>query len=124
MNYEIILTNQTIAETGVLTLSLNQQIEISISGEAARRQVSRWAHLNLSSQIRAMEPQLMVQGGDGRAVWRVPLHLTLPAWGDVGSVGVLAVDVQTGEMAVTEWQVEEFRAHADALAHRFTSVPA
>jgi hypothetical protein len=88
------------AEIGVLTLHLDKKIEIVVSGQEARRLVNNWAHLELSSQMRAMRPQLVIMAR-GVAHWRVPLHLTFPALGDVGPVGVVLVDVQTGQMNPT-----------------------
>jgi hypothetical protein len=100
MSYEIVLAQQPATETGTLTLLLNQQIEILVSGQEGRRLVNNWAHLELSSQMRAMQPQLVITAR-GVAHWRVPLHLTFPALGDVGPVGVVLVDVQTGQMNPT-----------------------
>lgn len=97
MSYEIILAPQPMAEIGTLTLHLDKKIEIVVSGQEARRLVNNWAHLELSSQMRATQPQLVITV-QGAAHWRVPLHLTFPALGDVGPIGVVLVDVQMGHM--------------------------
>jgi hypothetical protein len=81
-------------------LPVDKKIEVVVSGQEARRLVNNWAHLELSSQMRAMQPQLVIMAR-GVAHWRVPLHLTFPALGDVGPVGVVLVDVQTGQMNPT-----------------------
>jgi hypothetical protein len=123
MSYEIVLAQQPATETGTLTLLLDQQIEILVSGQEARRRVNNWAHLELNSQIRAMQPQLIVTA-DGSAHWRVPLHLTFPALGDVGEVGTILVDVAQGNVAPSSDLIAEIKQNAQALAQRFTAVPA
>jgi hypothetical protein len=97
MSYEIVLAQQPAIETGTLTLHLDKKIEIVVSGQEARRRVNNWAHLELSSQMRATQPQLVITA-QGATHWRVPLHLTFSALGDIGPVGVVLVDVQTGNM--------------------------
>lgn len=109
-------------ELGKLTLQLDYQIDIKISAHEARRRVNNWAHLELSSQMRAGQPQLLVNA-EGKARWRVPLHLTFPALGDVGIVGFIPVDVQSGLVTPSINLIEDIKYNAQALAQRFTSVP-
>jgi len=123
MSYEIVLTQQRVAETGLLSLHLDEQIEIQISAGEARRRVNNWVHLEISSQIRAIQPQLVIPT-EGTAHWRVPLHLTFPALGDVGPVGAVLVDVQQGVVAPSSDEIAEIKQNAQTLAQRFTAVPA
>jgi hypothetical protein len=53
-----------------------------------------------------------------------PLHLTFPALGDVGLVGHILVDVQDGQVEPDAALVTKIKQNAQALAQRFTSVPA
>jgi hypothetical protein len=123
MDYEIVLTQQPVAETGLLSLHLDEQIDIQISAQEARRRVNNWVHLEVSSQMRAMQPQLAITT-DGMAHWRVPLHLTFPALGDVGPVGAVLVDVQQGVVTPSSDEIAEIKQNAQTLAQRFTAVPA
>lgn len=123
MNYEIVLADGPKTETGTLTVRLDREIEIRISAGEARRRVNNWGHMELSSQMHAMPPQLMLTES-GAAYWRVPLHLTFPALGDVGRVGAVLVDVEKGEIASGPDLIEDIKRNAQALAKRFTSVPA
>lgn len=123
MSYEIVLTQQPVAETGLLSLHLDEQIDIQISAQEARRRANNWVHLEVSSQIRAMQPQLVITT-DGTAHWRVPLHLTFPALGDVGPVGAVLVDVQQGGVTPSSDEIAEIKQNAQTLAQRFTAVPA
>ena len=123
MGYEIVLPQQRTAETGLLLLHLDEQIEIQISAAEARRRANNWVHLEISSQIRAMQPQLVIPT-EGLAHWRVPLHLTFPALGDVGPVGAVLVDVEQGVVAPSVDDIAEIKQNAQTLAQRFTAVPA
>ena len=123
MGYEIVLADQPSTETGTITLRLDREIDIHVSAQEARRRVNNWAHMELSSQMRALQPQLML-AAEEQVFWRVPLHLTFPALGDVGQVGFVLVDVVTGDMVISPALIEDIQRHAKALAQRFTSVPA
>ena len=69
--------------------------------------------------MRAGEPALIV--GDDRLRWRVPVILSLTSRGDVGEVGAIDVDVETGQMHVTPQLVAEIETRAEALAARSPS---
>ena len=56
-----------------------------------------------------------------RLRWRVPVILSLRSIGDVGEVGHIDVDIETGQMNVTPTLIEEMDARAEALAQRATS---
>ena len=59
---------------------------MKLSPEEARRRVNTFVHLEVSSQMHAESPRLVI--GD-RVCWRVPVHLTFPSFGDVDRVGFL-----------------------------------
>lgn len=108
-------------ETGTLTLQLNKQIEIKVSATEAQRRVNTYIHLELSTQLHAETPLLII----GKQVcWRVPVHLTFPSFGDVGPVGFLAVDPVTGIIDSTPVKITEIILKAETLALRFTLSPA
>lgn len=114
----ILLEDRGIYETGTLTLELREEIKLNISAEEARRLANRFVHLEVSSQMRAEKPLLVV----GQQVnWRVPIHLTFPSFGDVGCVGYLHVDPVTGEIDSSPAVLQAITDHAENLAARFTS---
>jgi hypothetical protein len=119
MSYEIVLTEQPEAETGALRLRLDQTIEIGVSAQEARRRVNNWAHLEISGQMRADDPQLVLSPASSH--WRVPLRLTFPTLGDVGMVGYILVDVTNGLFSLTAEQISEIKQNAHTLAQRFAS---
>ncbi len=106
------------SEAGILNLRLDRQIKINISAEEARRKVNRYVHMEISSQMHAKYPMLVV--GD-KAAWRVPVHLTFPSFGDVGGVGFMYVDPVTGKIDNPQLAVEKITSNAENLALRFAS---
>lgn len=65
-------------------------------------------------------PRLVVSSNNS-SMWRVPVHLTWPAFGDVGRVGFLHVNPQTGEMDTSPLVLTALIQAADVLAKRFPS---
>jgi hypothetical protein len=58
-----------------------------------------------------------------RIVWRVPVVLTMPGHGVLGRVGEIDVDVETGEILLTEDILTDIKEHAKRLAASTTSAP-
>ena len=116
----ILLEGPIAQDTGVLTLKLNRKIEVKVPADEARRSVSRFVHTEITTQMRAGNPTLVV--GE-KVFWRVPVHLTFPSFGDVGCVGYIEVDTVTGELGALPIIVEGIYQNAEDLARRFTSVP-
>lgn len=114
----VLLKDQTIPETGVLTLSFYQTVPINVSAAEAQRRVSRFVHREISSQMHGEMPTLVL---GQRASWQVPVHLTFPSFGDVGCVGEILVDAESGELQVTPDLIAEIERRAQNLAARFTS---
>jgi hypothetical protein len=118
------MINQIILETpidyqaGVVTLRLNRTVEVKVSPEEARRRVNRYVHMEISTQMHAEMPALVI--GD-KAAWRVPVHLTFPSFGDMGQVGCIDVDPVTGEIDATTLALDTITHNAENLALRFAS---
>lgn len=114
----VLLKDQVIPETGLLTLSLQETVPINVSAAEAQRRVSRFVHREISSQMHGETPTFVL--GE-RAGWQVPVHLTFPSLGDVGCVGDIVVDAETGELDVSPDRITEIEHRAQDLAVRFTS---
>ncbi|MBX3055578.1 MAG: hypothetical protein KF770_03815 [Anaerolineae bacterium] len=123
MNHSVLLEGKLAGETGKVNLQVNQTIEIIIPADKAIKQVNQFVHLEISTQLHAGTPILVVSS-EGSSLWRVPVHLTLPAFGDVGRAGFLHVNPQTGEMDTSPVLITSLSQAADVLARRFTSPPA
>jgi hypothetical protein len=107
-------------ETGFFALDIQRTMQIVVSAAEAQKRVTRYVCLNLSNQMHGGTAVLVAAV---RGVWRVPIHLTFPTHGDVGVVGTIDVDVETGELLVDDHLIKELEQHATTLAQRFTRTP-
>lgn len=103
-------------KAGTLTLQLNRQIEIKVSAEDAQRKANNYVHMEISTQMHAEAPLLVVGGA---VWWRVPVHLTFPSYGDVGQVGFVYVDPVTSDIDSSPANIAEITHNAENLALRF-----
>lgn len=92
----ILFDTYTIPEIGKVNLQINRSFEIKITAEEARRRVNRWLLNEVSSLIGADSPTLVI--GDEQVVWRVPAWIGFPHTGRAGVVGMVDVEVNTGQM--------------------------
>ena len=90
----ILLEQCYLPERGTVEINVKQAFEILVTAEEARRQVHLWLLDEVSCMMGAEPPTLVI--GE-RIVWRVPVHFSAPPVGIVGTVGMVDVDVQTGE---------------------------
>lgn len=111
----IILTDRPVPETGRLDIEVNISATVSLSAEEARREVNRFVHREISYLMRGDTPSLVVAD---RVYWRVPVILTFPSYGPLGTVGNIDVDVETGELKVSADRITEIQRCAQSLAAR------
>jgi len=115
---DVLLERQAPLPIGALKLQVDRTIEINVSAEEALRKVSRFVHMEISTQMHAETPVLVV---GAKTAWRVPIHLTFPSLGDVGCVGFIHVDSLTGTLETSQAIVQGIKHNANDLAIRFTS---
>ena len=96
------------------------EIEIKVTANvnnlayaAARQKVNGFILSDISYMMHAGKPTLIV---DERICWRVPVILSLTSQGDIGEVGAIDVDVETGQMHITPQLILEMNARAEGLA--------
>jgi len=111
----IILTDRPVPETGRLEIEVNISATLTLSAEDARRKVNRFVHREISYLMRGDTPSLIVAD---RVYWRVPVILTFPSWGPLGTVGTIDVDVETGELNISADRIGEIQRRAQDLAAR------
>jgi hypothetical protein len=114
-------TVQSIPTQGRLEVDIRVTADMNISAYAARQKVNCFILSEISYMMHAAEPTLVL--GE-RIVWRVPIILSLTSKGDVGEVGVIDVDVETGRMQISPEQIAKIEDHAEALANHSTLQPA
>jgi hypothetical protein len=112
---------QSLPKTGRLEVDIKVTADVNISAYAARQKVNDFVLSDVSYMMHAGEPTLVLAE---RICWRVPVILSLTSRGDVGEVGVIDVDVETGQMHVTPQLTAEITARAEGLALSTASTPA
>jgi hypothetical protein len=89
---------------------------MNISTFAARQKVNGFVLSEISYLMHAGEPTLIV---DDRIYWRVPVILSQTSKGDIGEVGSIDVDVETGQLLLSPKQLSEIEARAENLISRY-----
>lgn len=111
---------ESLPETGRLEVDIKVTADVNVSAYAARQKVDGLALSDISYMVHAGDPTLVLAE---RIRWRVPLILSLTSQGDVGEVGAIDVDVETGQMHVSPRLIAEINARAEGLALSATSSP-
>lgn len=101
--------------TGKLQFDLHVSADVNFSATAARRRVGRFVADEISYLMRGGEPGMVIAD---HIYWRVPVILTFPGHGGVGSVGAIDVDIATGQLHVTPELIAEIQQRATELAAR------
>ncbi|MFZ0548226.1 MAG: hypothetical protein WAM60_22460 [Candidatus Promineifilaceae bacterium] len=91
----IILDNYPIPEQGQVNINVRFSFEINIDALEARKVVSSWLLNEVSYMVGAGNATLVLSN---RPTWRVPAWIAFPGVPQKDIVGVVDVDVQTGEI--------------------------
>jgi hypothetical protein len=105
----LLLEKQSIPDLGHFEVEVKVSADIKVTAQTARKKVQRFLMDEISLQIWADGPTLVLSD---RLVWRVPAYLSLPGWGNLGQVGSVDVDAETGEFSITS----ELRARIEQRA--------
>ncbi len=111
---------ESIPKTGRIEVDIKVTADVNISAYAARQKVNNLVLSEISYMMHAAEPALVV--GD-RICWRIPVILSLTSVGDVGEVGTIDVDVETGQVHFSPQQMKEMEACAQDLIKRSPAEP-
>lgn len=106
----IILDDYRIPDRG--TFEIRQPVTLEINAEQARKLVSRFLLMEVSTALAADAPDLVI---GGRTVWRVPVWVGFLHQGRF-AVGALDVDAMTGAILDQDQSVASIRARATELA--------
>lgn len=109
----VILDSQTTSDMKPFHFNLHVVATLQINAVDARRLVNRQVVAELSTGLGAREPELAIRGQ--KFIWRVPLFLSLPGVGELGQVGGIEVDAQTGEILSDTAVREQILQHAHRL---------
>ena len=87
---------------------------MNMTSDEARRKVSVFAGNQIADLISGENPDLVWQKNG--AYWRVPVVLSSRSLGRIGQVGFIDVNVETGELQITE----QITRRIEENAQRFT----
>ncbi len=104
---------ESLPAQGRLELEIKVTADVNVSAFSARQKVNSFVLSDISYMMHAGEPQLVI--GD-RICWRVPVILSSTSRGDMGEVGAISVDVETGQMNVSPQLIQEIGHRAEGLA--------
>ena len=107
-----------IPQSGQVRIDISVTAQMNYTSYAARHKVNGFVLSEISYMLHAGEPVLQV---GNRLRWRVPVILSLRSKGDIGEVGHIEVDVETGQLNVTPALIQEIDVRSEALAQRATS---
>jgi hypothetical protein len=109
---------ESLPTSGRLEVDIKVKADVNISAFAARQKVNSFILSEVSYMMHAGAPLLVIAD---RMRWRVPIILSLTSRGDVGEVGAIDVDVETGQMHTTPQLLEEINLRAEAFALTYAS---
>ncbi len=112
---DILIEGQTLSKSGILTVQVDQTIEIMVPADEARRMVSVFVLTEIGNLLHGETPMLVA---GKRIVWRVPVHLTRPSFGDLGQMGHIDVDVKSGELVLAPETISLIERNAENLVER------
>ena len=101
-------------ETGSLDLKLHLSANIQISPQRAYQLVSIYIGNQIADLLHGEQPSLVIR--DDGAFWRVPVILSSRSLGRIGQVGAIDVNVETGELCLSDQITAEIETNADRLA--------
>lgn len=106
------VTVESLPETGRVEVDIKVTADVNFTAIATRQKVNSFVLSEISYMMHAEEPTLVI--GE-HICWRVPVILSLSSQGDIGEVGVIDVDVETGQMHVTPQLLAKINNRAEAL---------
>lgn len=80
----------------------------------ARRRVSVFVGNEIADLLYGEAPDLVLR--ENGVYWRVPVVLASRSLGRVGNVGVINVNVETGDLNITDQTISELEQNAQRLA--------
>lgn len=109
---------QSLPQTGRLEIDIKVSSDINVSAYAARQKVDNFVLNEISYMMHAGEPGLVVADS---IYWRVPVILSTVSRGDIGEVGAINVNAQTGQLVAAPQLIAEVTARAEGLVAHFAS---
>jgi hypothetical protein len=113
-NMAVTLETITPPQSGPLNIEIKLTANIQVTPETARRRVGVFVGNEIADLLHGDTPDLVLRE-DG-VYWRVPVVLSSRSLGRIGQVGVIDVDVETGDLKVNDQIISEIEARAQRFA--------
>lgn len=110
----ITLENIDLPPHGLLDINIQKRVNIHITSHTARQQVSVFVGNHIADLLHSDVPELVLRKQG--VYWRVPVVLSSRSLGRIGIVGSIDVDVQTGELTLTDSIISEIKNNAQRFA--------
>lgn len=110
----VLVETITLPERGKVDVKVEFSADIHIPADAARRLVNRYVTHHIGDLLHSESPSLVWR--EEGAFWRVPIVLSTPSKGRLGTVGSIDVNVQTGDLVTSENIHTQIEEEADRLA--------
>ncbi|MCL4304061.1 MAG: hypothetical protein KJ077_50725 [Anaerolineae bacterium] len=114
-----IIDKNIVSPTSPPSLSLHLDVVLHLTAAEARVLVNRQVVVELGTGLIARDPEELVIARE-QIAWRVPICLALPRLGDLGQVGAVDVDAQTGEVLTSTVDRDKIIQYATWLYHAAT----
>ncbi len=116
--YGLDQSNATIWESNnlrnpALTFDLIIRVTVNIAPKTAQRQVTAWLVSEVGNMLMGGQPQLVIS--NRQTVWQVPIILTSSTKGQVGQVGSVAVDTESGQLLLNQHLGEQILTNVKNL---------
>lgn len=106
----------------VIDYSIEVRTALQITAADARQKAARFLLDNLGNLITPGRPVLRLQADQVR--WKVPVLYGLPGHGQLGQIGELMIDVESGQVLLDEsTSVPEMEQRAEALYNAADGTP-
>ena len=115
----IAITKLPLPEHSKITLKVEVTADFNVTAFVAQQKVNRYLITHVGDMLHAGEPELLAAES---LCWRVPVLFSTREKGQLGKVGELLVNVDSGEVIIENpKQTEEMAANAEALYQRAAS---
>ena len=113
---EVVLDEAMLTKLQAAQVDINVHVtaSINVTPFVARQKVNVLLLDKVGTGLLSETPALVAT--EGRLSWRVPVALALPGRGNLGQVGTVDVDVQTGEVLADPNSLRDITQRANQLA--------
>ncbi|MCP4415165.1 MAG: hypothetical protein GY805_00990 [Chloroflexi bacterium] len=108
----VVQIENLIPSSAQVSIDIHLSATVNVTAFSARQKVTGFVADQISTNMHGADPTLIM--GE-RIFWRVPIVLSLPPQGDVGEVGAIDVDVESGQLQITPILIAEIERHAEFL---------